>query len=299
MRASAFSRPNQRPALIRALRLMEKIAMKSPFRIVACVVTAIEVASPTMAQPQAPQGDIDLTDYDLTWTDGFNGAKLNFTDGYRHTPFVSDTSVAWIDHTPWGGDFGDAAFVGTAFSMSGGFLNIKAWRDPATGKWSSGLLSSVDGNGNGFKQQYGYFEARMKVPGGLGTWPAFWLGGYPANPRAEIDVVEFYGGSPTTFHQNVHVWDRGKQTSAAADHISDVAPLDLTHDFHIYGVTIFRDFITFYLDGVQQYQVATPTDANQPVGVLVNYALGSGWGESGVGDPSYLVIDWVRVYKHK
>jgi hypothetical protein len=274
--------------------------MKTPFQISMCFASAIGAFAPTMAQSQTAQGDIDLTGYDLTWADAFEGGKLNLTDGYRYTSPVAGTIAKWIDHTPWHGDFGDAAFVGAAFGTPSGenFLNIRAWKDPATGKWFSGLLSSVDEKGNGFKQQYGYFEARMKVPGGMGTWPAFWLGGYPANPSVEIDVAEFYGGWPTKYHQNLHVWDNKKQT-ATASHVSDLAPLDLTGDFHIYGVTVDETFITYYLDGIQQYQTPTPLDAKQPVGILLSYALGSGWGESGVGNPSYLVVDWVRVYKQK
>jgi Beta-glucanase/Beta-glucan synthetase len=44
-----------------------------------------------------------------------------------------------------------------------------------------------------FKQQYGYFEIRSKMPNSTGTWPAFWLTGTQSWPP-EIDIYEWYGG---------------------------------------------------------------------------------------------------------
>ena len=41
--------------------------------------------------------------------------------------------------------------------------------------WYSGVLTSVNRFGEGFYQQYGYFEIRAKLPRGQGTWPAFWM----------------------------------------------------------------------------------------------------------------------------
>ena len=58
--------------------------------------------------------------------------------------------------------------------------------------------------------RYGRVEARIRVPGGRGTWPAFWmLGtdlaevGWPA--CGEIDVMEHVGSQPSTVHGTVHV----------------------------------------------------------------------------------------------
>ncbi|NLA62957.1 MAG: family 16 glycosylhydrolase, partial [Bacteroidales bacterium] len=54
---------------------------------------------------------------------------------------------------------------------------------------------------------YGYFEARLKLPSGKGTWPAFWM--MPQNfvswPRdGEIDIMEYVGYQPNVVHATVH-----------------------------------------------------------------------------------------------
>jgi hypothetical protein len=41
--------------------------------------------------------------------------------------------------------------------------------------WYSGVLTSVASNGEGFAQEYGYFEIKAKLPSGAGAWPAFWM----------------------------------------------------------------------------------------------------------------------------
>lgn len=103
----------------------------------------------------------------------------------------------WITHTPWGGDFGDARFTdpgpGSAFSVHDGILSIAARKD-AAGRWTAGLLASADGAGNGFTAMYGYFETRMKLPPGPGTWVGTWLNeSAPKDwmlPTVEIDTIE-------------------------------------------------------------------------------------------------------------
>ena len=97
----------------------------------------------------------------------------------------------WTAHTPWNGDFGDARFAdplpqGGPFKISGGILSITASKDDE-GHWSSGLIAAADATGAGFGTRYGYFEARMKLPPGPGTWPAFWLAALrPAGSADEV-----------------------------------------------------------------------------------------------------------------
>ena len=60
-----------------------------------------------------------------------------------------------------------------------------------------------------FSQRYGRFEARIRLPGGQGIWPAFWMLGddiesarWPA--CGEIDVMENIAREPTLVHGTLH-----------------------------------------------------------------------------------------------
>lgn len=143
-------------------------------------------------QPSVAQEPININAYRLTFAENFDSLDVSAWGEKRSR---------WIAHTPWNGDFGDARFTdpapGFPFTTDQGILKIEA-RKGTDGTWRSGLLSSVNPKGEGFSQQFGYFEARMKLPPGKGVWPAFWLIGVDRSKyTAEIDVLEYYGRAPT------------------------------------------------------------------------------------------------------
>ena len=145
--------------------------------------------------PGPGEPTLDLTGYHLTLNEEFDDLSISAWGP------AGPGGSRWIAHTPWYGDFGDARFTDPRpdfpFTIENSILRIEARQENV--RWRSGLLSAVDPNGNGFTQQYGYFECRAKFPQGPGTWPAFWLMGtkslkrVPGNtgPRVnpEVDVV--------------------------------------------------------------------------------------------------------------
>jgi len=211
----------------------------------------------------------------------------------------------WFAHTPWGGDFGDAAFTDPQpdfpFSLRNGILRIEA-RKEADDKWRSGLLASAHPDGTGFAQRYGYFEARAKLPNGPGVWPGFWLNANQPrdvkDPGVEIDVLEYYGQFPEGFHSSVHIWDNsGAGNNQVSDHVTPVINGALDRDFHTYGVDVEPDWVIFYLDRRETWRVATPAELTKPFMVLVSLALGSGWPIDRTPNPSVMEIDYVHVYE--
>ncbi len=258
-----------------------------------------------------PQADtekpptLDLTGFALTFDEGFDGPLEVSAWG---------PGTRWIAHTPWAGDFGDAAFAdpaeGFPFTIANGMLRIEARKDEAFkdkwGRlWRSGLLASNDPSGKGFAQQYGYFEMRAKLPGGPGVWPAFWLASSydrrnpatGADGAVEIDIIEFYGHHSGAYQSAVHVWTPAPHRAEGGT--VTTRPGEVSSDFHRYGVMVARDFVTMYFDGVEVWKTPTPREHNKPLMVLLNLALGSGWPIDKTPSPSYMYVDYVRVYARK
>jgi beta-glucanase (GH16 family) len=250
------------------------------------------------AQPvPLPEGAaLDLCTFRPTFVEDFNSlsASGNPEDHQR-----------WFAHTPWGGDFGDAAFTdprpGFPFTLRDGVLRIEA-RKGADDKWRSGLLASAYPDGTGFAQRYGYFEARVKLPPGPGVWPGFWLNANlppgDKDPGVEIDVLEYYGQFPAGFHSSVHIWDNsGAGNNRVSDHVTPVAHGSLYRDFRTYGVDVEPDWVVFYLDRRETWRIATPAELTKPLMVLVSLALGSGWPIDLTPNPSIMEIDYMHVYE--
>jgi beta-glucanase (GH16 family) len=228
--------------------------------------------------------------------------RETFSDTFRQPLDVTPWGPSkWIAHTPWNGDFGDATFIDPRgnfpFITGPDGLKIIA-RKTSGGKWQSGLLSTRDKKGNGFAQAGGYFEARMKMPAGPGVWPAFWLSGPgDAHYSVEIDVVEYYGQFPDSYHINSHLWPKSRGLSHTDQEITiSAAENSLVMAFHNYGVELRDTDIVYYLDRREVARMPMPPAAHSPMSILVNLALGSGWPIENTHDPSVLEVDYVRAF---
>lgn len=162
--------------------------------------------------------------------------------------------------------------------------------------------------------QYGYFEARIKVPAGNGMWPAFWMLGSSferdeENPTdsnwplaGEIDIMEYIGREPILAFGTLH----GPGYSGAGGlgeryrHDEDIAD-----DFHVYAIEWDYDGIRWFFDG-EQYGEKTREIVgdrwvfDQPFFFILNLALGGSFpGPIGldVEFPQYMYVDHVRVYQ--
>ena len=238
---------------------------------------------------------LDLSHFVLTFEDEFK-----YLDVSSHGP-----DTRWTAHTPWNGDFGDAAFDDPGplgpFAASPAGLTITAHK-AADGKWHSGLLSSMDKDGpgqHGFAQRYGYFEIKAKLPDGPGVWPSFWLvGTQKETSSAEIDVFEYYGAFPKGFHSVEHIWENGKDR-LHLDHVTDVSPHFFTTQFNTFGVLIDPQHTRFYLNRAEIWDTPTPPEYRQPMYMLIDLALGGGWPIDGLSSPAVMAVASVRVFKDK
>jgi len=252
---------------------------------------------------------MDLSHYTVTFDQNF--ATMKTLSVSNQGPITPD-GPTWIAHTPYNGDwvhFETPSGAFHPFGLHNGYLTIRA--QAINGVYYGGLLSSVDAQGNGFSQKYGYFEMSAKLPAGPGTWPAFWLMSLPSLldrrlHMGEIDIVEQYGDPVATLFSTLHLWNPGSSwTSLWSKQNLSSQPTMIT-GFHTYGADIQPDFITFYYDRQRIGQVpnAIPgyTDKfNELLYVMIDLAYGHGYSGNVVSNllngPQDMQIRYVRVWQ--
>jgi beta-glucanase (GH16 family) len=196
-----------------------------------------------------------------------------------------------------------------------GSLIIEARRDWYNGsEYSSARIHSAN---KGY-WTYGRMEARMRLPGGYGTWPAFWMmpndwTKYGINPETnsywpncgEIDIMEYVGYDKGKVHGSVHsskyYFKKGNQRTGT----TTVA--DAETAFHVYAIEWSASKIDFFVDNTKYYTVLNDGTGwesypfNYDFHIIFNLAVGGDWGGAMGVDPNIwprrLEIDYVRVYK--
>jgi beta-glucanase (GH16 family) len=232
----------------------------------------------------------------------FSRMKETFRDDFDEIDVSScGPFTRWTAHTPNGKDFGEATFTnprpGFPFSVKDGILSIIARKfNP---RWRSGILSSVGPGGDGFSQQFGYFELRAKLPDGEGTWPAFWLLPVetldnPDKSGVEIDIFEQYGRDPKGLHFSMHLRRPGEPTKTAS---TCVGVRDTNRDFHTYGFYWDRKVMIWFFDSREMWRYPTPVEACTPMYILIDLALGGGWPIKIIPSSITMDVDYIKVLK--
>ncbi len=148
--------------------------------------------------------------------------------------------------------------------------------------------------------KFGYVEARMKMPKSKGFWPAFWTlpgeGGWPP----EIDIHEFLSSHEKRVSGAYHYggsWEN--LTSFGLFHNTGV---DLSEDFHRFGLEWAPDHLSWYFDGKQMGGYFSNTEAIAELGpqyILINLAIG-GWEDDPDSTtlwPAFYETDYVKIWQ--
>ncbi|MEL6973989.1 MAG: glycoside hydrolase family 16 protein [Bacteroidota bacterium] len=189
-------------------------------------------------------------------------------------------------------------------TVQNGVLLITAQQEAFEGsQYTSARLLTKDK----FEQEYGRFEARMRLPYGQGIWPAFWMLGADIddNPwpgAGEIDIMEYRGQEPTVLIGSVH--GPGYSGGEAVSKEYNLENDRFDTGFHVFGIEWGPNYINYYVDDVLYNQI-TPEDVpgqwvfNKPFFILVNLAVGGtfvGPPNAQTEFPQTLIVDYVRVY---
>ena len=155
---------------------------------------------------------------------------------------------------------------------------------------------------------YGRVEARIKMPVGVGTWPAFWmlggdlLDGVPWPECGEIDIMEFRGDISDRATHALHGPTTPKGSGLGAAFLS-YEPL--SNGFHTYAIEWKKDRIDFIVDGRVNgtFSVADTGRRgwvyNEEFFLILNLAMGGTYAGEYI-DPTLnqaqLSVDYIRFY---
>jgi beta-glucanase (GH16 family) len=237
-----------------------------------------------------------------------------------------------IDPTAWTYDLGDGTDQGIPgwgnnelqyytdrpenVTVENGVLVLTARQESFMGSNYTSARITTQGI---FEQQYGRFEARIRLPTGKGIWPAFWLLGNDCDQNpwpqcGEIDIMEYLGDGPTVVFGSVHGPGYNAGDSISREYVLENDRFD--EGFHVFGIEWGPDYINYYVDG-DLYNTITPETTeeeaitfnapansgewvfNRPFYIIINMAVGGdlpGAPNAETEFPQSMYVDYVRVY---
>lgn len=240
-----------------------------------------------------PTMKTSAADWNLVWSDEFNGSSLNSANWMAE---IGTGSGGWGNN-----ELQYYTSRPQNLQVTGGNLVITAQKESYGGMNYTSARIKTQGLQN-FK--YGKVEARIKLPSGQGLWPAFWmLGsnitsvGWPAS--GEIDIMERVNNNPYV-NGTVH-WD----ANGYASYGNISGNLDFSQ-FHTYSIEWDANYIRWFVDGNKYNEIyiqngtGNTEEFQKPFFILLNMAVGGNWPGSPNGStpfPSQMLVDYVRVYQ--
>lgn len=243
--------------------------------------------------------------YKLVWEDNFDGTELNRDDWNVELHDPGWVNAEWQEYV----DSEDNIYV------KDGNLIIQPIKMKVDHKdyYTSGRVNTQ----NKHDFLYGRFEARLKVPEGMGFLPAFWMmptdeSFYGQWPKCgEIDIMEVMGQSTDTLHGTLHFGEPHSQKQGT--YVLEEG--NFADEYHVFACEWEPGEMRFYVDNELYYtendwftkrngfdEVTYPAPFDQPFYMILNVAVGGSW----VGYPdttttfdekAQMVVDYVRVYQ--
>lgn len=293
--------------------ISDLVVQPSGARVIVDMVSMTEREAMVQTEPiestahsHAPAG------YELVFNDEFNGSTLNKSKWWTRMIYSGGTQDRLNDEQQRYRDNQNHV-------VANGVLSLIAR------KVTSGAVNGIDYESGMIRSdwttRYGYFEARVKMPGALGVWPAFWLNSDVSEKGQltwppEIDIFEMVnnGVEDTTdmLHSGVSLQSGMTSPITYLDSAFNTtwtfwrAPFRFDADWHTVGAEWTPEQVTVYVDGKKIYTryykwVYNDLSVAGPAHIILNLAVGGSWaGRHGIDAsafPQALQIDWVRAYR--
>lgn len=296
--------------------------------------------------------------YELVFSDEFNGTALNpyrwhsqlrwdgeFNGERYEYRVINGEDQFYVNVLSPDGEHQEKVVpVYNPFQFDGSKLAIRATKNPLknhSNKRTYGPLSEIStqqtflsgalSTHEKFSQKYGYFEARIKIPSHVGTFPAFWLfhenRAWEGTQRTEIDIMENLGHAPWYVYNSFHYFKNVTATYSGDANFIKPQPsgqvytgVDYSQDYHVYAVEWTPGKVVWYIDGQKMSEMYNTEADFEELYLMLNLAMGGNWtnfptNSGGLGRASNerfpnandlaefnnpaLEIDYVRVYKQK
>lgn len=235
---------------------------------------------------------INAQTWKLIWSDEFDGQSVNslnwtFETG-TGTNGWGNNELQYYTSRPENVTIENGMLVITARQESYGGRNYTSARMKTQGKKSF---------------RFGKIEARMKLPIGQGSWPAFWMLGdkitFVGWPKCgEIDIMEHIN-SENKVYGTLH-WDNSGHVSKGGSTFCDVT------QFRVYSIEWNESIIQFFVDGQSYYYQSIANGINStdefqnPFFIILNLAIGGNWPGNPDGTmqfPIKMYVDYVKAYE--
>ncbi len=267
------------------------------------VVTAIGYGK---AQVKASVGSVSssrtvlVRGYTLVWSEEFDGQTLD------ETKWNIETGAGG-----WGNNE-KQCYTGRTenLRLADGNLEIQALKE---NYGSSNYTSARITTKNKASFTFGKMEARIKLPSGGGTWPAFWMLGYGSWPYCgEIDIMEHVGNNPLMTSFALHTQQANGMKGNNWN--SQKTNMAVENEWHTFGIiwednyqNTGNDAIVFTIDGVEYAKKRQQADDkaewpfNSDFFIILNMAIGGNMGgtinEDIFNQDVIMYVDYVRVYQ--
>jgi beta-glucanase (GH16 family) len=246
-----------------------------------------------------------------SFTDDFSGSALSPSWNHRGGVYEPDSLRECSKGDP------------RAVSVSGGTVKLSVIKDPSragekciakkdgksTGKFDYRLNGHIGTEGN-FSMKYGFAAARIKTHKLRGQHGGFWMrpttsGG--GDPRAEIDVIEYFGdkhpqGGLTSFIYSTKNNKAVKTGSWIKSPTSFLANRKdgWSKNYHVFSVEWTPKMYVFRIDGKETYRTKAGVSGQQQFPILSLLSSDYEISQMKGGDaklPQTMSVDWVRLWQ--
>jgi beta-glucanase (GH16 family) len=234
--------------------------------------------------------------------------KITFEDNFDQ-PKVDENK--WMNSFFWGKMLindryvmaGDKQYYSDNknFEINQSVLKIVTRKEKAKGKvwhpvhgfnqqdfeYTSGMLSTA----HSFRQQYGRFEAKIKVNPEFPVYQAFWLKGEQIVPQ--IDIFKFNMDKPGLMQLSVFNKNE-KDAKKPQKNTSKLGGMALAKDYYIYSIDWTADKVTWKINGVEVFTSSQPIP-NEPMYLMLSTGMRKE--AKTLEQPAAFEVDWVRCYE--